>query len=109
MARLPRLSLGGGAQGPLIGLIILCVVFSLSSDFFLSVRNALNILDHGIPISVWNLEQRRGGSRSLPPGAASRRLSSRRARRCRSPRSRTFRAAALPARRSCLENSTTPP
>ena len=45
MARLPRLSLGGGAQGPLIGLIILCVVFSLSSDFFLSVRNALNILD----------------------------------------------------------------
>lgn len=34
-----------GVQGPLIGLILLCVGFSLSSQFFLSVRNALNILD----------------------------------------------------------------
>jgi ribose transport system permease protein len=43
--RMPRISLTSGAQGPLIGLIVLCIVFSLSSDYFLSVRNALNILD----------------------------------------------------------------
>lgn len=43
--RLPQISLTSGVQGPLIGLILLCVVFSLSSDYFLSVRNALNILD----------------------------------------------------------------
>ena len=43
--RMPRISLTSGAQGPLIGLMFLCIVFSLSSDYFLSVRNALNILD----------------------------------------------------------------
>jgi ribose transport system permease protein len=43
--RLPGRLLGGGTQGPLIGLVLLCVVFSLSSDYFLSLRNALNILD----------------------------------------------------------------
>ena len=43
--RMPSLGLVGGTQGPLIGLILLCIVFSVSSDFFLSVRNALNILD----------------------------------------------------------------
>jgi len=42
---LPRLSLTSGAQGPLIGLVLLCVIFSFSSDHFLSVRNALNVLD----------------------------------------------------------------
>ena len=34
-----------GATGPLIGLILLCVVLSLATDRFLSVRNLLNILD----------------------------------------------------------------
>lgn len=34
-----------GVQGPLIGLILLCVAFSFSSPYFFSVRNALNILD----------------------------------------------------------------
>lgn len=34
-----------GATGPLIGLILLCVVLSLATDSFLSVRNFLNILD----------------------------------------------------------------
>jgi ribose transport system permease protein len=35
-----------GVQGPLIGLVVLCVVFSLSTNnAFLSVRNALNVLD----------------------------------------------------------------
>jgi ribose transport system permease protein len=43
--RMPKISLTNGAQGPLIGLIVLCVAFSLASDYFLSVRNALNILD----------------------------------------------------------------
>jgi ribose transport system permease protein len=42
---LPRLSLTSGAQGPLIGLVLLCVIFSFTSDHFLSVRNALNVLD----------------------------------------------------------------
>ena len=34
-----------GATGPLIGLIALCVFLSVATDTFLSVRNALNILD----------------------------------------------------------------
>jgi ribose transport system permease protein len=34
-----------GAQGPLLGLIILCAVFSLTTNVFLTVRNALNVLD----------------------------------------------------------------
>jgi ribose transport system permease protein len=33
------------AQGPLIGLVLLCVIFSLTSHVFLSVRNALNVVD----------------------------------------------------------------
>ncbi|NDV86595.1 ABC transporter permease [Aurantimonas aggregata] len=41
----PRLEIGGGVAGPLIGLILLCVGFSLASEYFLSLRNALNILD----------------------------------------------------------------
>jgi len=43
--RMPRISLTSGAQGPLIGLILLCLIFSLASDHFLSIRNALNVLD----------------------------------------------------------------
>jgi ribose transport system permease protein len=34
-----------GVGGPLVGLIILCVFFSLRTDVFLSFRNALNIID----------------------------------------------------------------
>lgn len=34
-----------GAQGPLVGLIVLCVAFSLASPVFLSLRNALNVID----------------------------------------------------------------
>ncbi|MDR3516386.1 MAG: ABC transporter permease [Azospirillaceae bacterium] len=35
----------GGATGPLIGLVLLGVGFSLASPYFLSLRNALNVLD----------------------------------------------------------------
>ena len=43
-----RVGLGavlGGVQGPLVGLILLCVGFSLASPYFFSFRNALNVLD----------------------------------------------------------------
>jgi ribose transport system permease protein len=35
----------GGATGPLIGLLLLCVALSFATDSFLSFRNFLNILD----------------------------------------------------------------
>ncbi|MDP3262934.1 MAG: ABC transporter permease [Tabrizicola sp.] len=44
----PGLALLGsfrGATGPLIGLVLLCVFLTVSTDTFLSVRNFLNILD----------------------------------------------------------------
>ena len=34
-----------GVGGPLIGLVLLCVIFSLTSDVFLTWRNALNVID----------------------------------------------------------------
>ncbi|HET9374941.1 MAG TPA: ABC transporter permease [Chthoniobacterales bacterium] len=34
-----------GVQGPLFGLVLLCIIFSCTTSVFLSVRNALNILD----------------------------------------------------------------
>jgi ribose transport system permease protein len=34
-----------GVGGPLIGLVLLCVIFSLISDVFLTWRNALNVID----------------------------------------------------------------
>ena len=34
-----------GTQGPLIGLVLLCVLFTATSNVFLSLRNALNIID----------------------------------------------------------------
>jgi ribose transport system permease protein len=34
-----------GAQGPLVGLILLCAVFALLSPYFLSIRNGLNVID----------------------------------------------------------------
>ena len=39
------LALAGGGTGPLIGLVLLCIFLSLATGTFLSVRNALNILD----------------------------------------------------------------
>ena len=45
----------GGAQGPLIGLILLCVAFSLVSDVFLSARNALNVLDQVTVLGILSL------------------------------------------------------
>ncbi len=43
--RRPRLRLTSGVQGPLLGLILLCALFSFASPYFLQVRNWLNILD----------------------------------------------------------------
>ena len=34
-----------GAKGPLVGLVLLCVFLSLTTDTFLTVRNILNVLD----------------------------------------------------------------
>lgn len=42
---LPRLNMSANVQGSLVGLILLCVVFSFSSEYFLTVRNLLNVLD----------------------------------------------------------------
>ena len=39
------LSFVSGATGPLIGLILLCVFLSFSTDTFLTVRNLLNVMD----------------------------------------------------------------
>ncbi|WP_210529299.1 ABC transporter permease [Rubellimicrobium arenae] len=44
-AGIPRLFSLKGATGPLIGLILLCLFLSFTSDRFLSTRNFLNILD----------------------------------------------------------------
>jgi len=41
-----------GAQGPLIGLILLCVGFAFSTDVFLTLRNALNVLDQVTTLGV---------------------------------------------------------
>ena len=41
-----------GATGPLLGLIVLCVVLSIATDSFLSVRNFLNILDQITVIGI---------------------------------------------------------
>lgn len=43
--RLPKLGLKAGVQGPLVGLVALCAIFSFSSQYFFSFHNALNILD----------------------------------------------------------------
>ena len=48
--RLARLV--GGAQGPLIGLVLLCIVFALSSNVFLSLRNALNVIDQVTTLGI---------------------------------------------------------
>ena len=45
-------SLLSGAQGPLIGLLLLCVVFSLTTSVFLTLRNALNVLDQVTTLGI---------------------------------------------------------
>jgi ribose transport system permease protein len=45
-----------GVQGPLIGLVLLCVVFSFStSNAFLSVRNGLNVLDQVTVLGILSI------------------------------------------------------
>lgn len=39
------LAVARGVTGPLIGLIVLCVFLSLTTDTFLSLRNFLNVMD----------------------------------------------------------------
>ncbi len=46
------LHLLSGTQGPLIGLIGLCVVFAATSDVFLSLRNALNVIDQVTTLGI---------------------------------------------------------
>ena len=41
-----------GATGPLIGLILLCVFLSVSTDTFLTVRNVLNVMDQVTVLGV---------------------------------------------------------
>jgi ribose transport system permease protein len=49
------LRLSGGAKGPLLGLIALCVAFSLTTDVFLSVRNLLNVLDQVTVLGILSI------------------------------------------------------
>jgi ribose transport system permease protein len=44
-----------GAQGPLIGLVLLCVVFALTSNVFLSLHNALNVVDQVTTLGILSL------------------------------------------------------
>ena len=45
-------SLVSGTQGPLIGLVLLCIVFALSTDVFLTLRNALNVVDQVTTLGI---------------------------------------------------------
>jgi ribose transport system permease protein len=38
-------SIVSSAQGPLVGLVLLCAVFAVLSPYFLSIRNGLNVID----------------------------------------------------------------
>src|SRR5438105_6785174 len=45
-----------GVQGPLIGLVVLCIFFSFStSGAFLSIRNALNVLDQVTVLGILSI------------------------------------------------------
>ena len=44
-----------GVQGPLIGLVALCIIFSISTTVFLSFRNLLNILDQVTVLGILSL------------------------------------------------------
>ena len=51
----PRRSLASllsGAQGPLIGLVLLCVVFACTTSVFLTLRNALNVVDQVTTLGI---------------------------------------------------------
>jgi len=41
-----------GSRGPLIGLVLLCLVLSVSTDTFLTVRNILNVMDQITVIGI---------------------------------------------------------
>jgi ribose transport system permease protein len=43
--RMKLSTLLSGTKGPLVGLLLLCIVLALSTDTFLTVRNILNVLD----------------------------------------------------------------
>ena len=45
-------SLGGGATGPFVGLIAMCIFLSLATDTFFSLRNFLNVMDQVTVIGV---------------------------------------------------------
>jgi ribose transport system permease protein len=44
-----------GVQGPLIGLVVLCVVFSFATSAFFSFRNLLNILDQVTVLGILSI------------------------------------------------------
>ncbi|MGI4745004.1 MAG: ABC transporter permease [Janthinobacterium lividum] len=44
--------LTSGAQGPLIGLFLLCVVFASTTSVFLTLRNALNVVDQVTTLGI---------------------------------------------------------
>src|SRR5271157_899480 len=44
-----------GVQGPLIGLVVLCVIFSFATSAFLSFRNLLNVLDQVTVLGILSL------------------------------------------------------
>ncbi len=44
-----------GVQGPLIGLVVLCIVFSFATSAFLSFRNLLNVLDQGTVLGILSI------------------------------------------------------
>jgi ribose transport system permease protein len=44
-----------GVQGPLIGLVALCVIFSFATTAFLSVRNLLNVLDQVTVLGILSI------------------------------------------------------
>jgi ribose transport system permease protein len=44
-----------GVQGPLIGLVVLCIVFSFATSAFLSFRNLLNVLDQVTVLGILSI------------------------------------------------------
>ena len=49
-----------GVQGPLLGLVVLCIFFSFStSGAFFSVRNGLNVLDQVTVLGILSPSMRR--------------------------------------------------
>lgn len=53
--RLSWLRALGGTQGPLIGLILLCIAFALISPVFPTFRNTLNVLDQVTVLGILSL------------------------------------------------------